>query len=620
MKKRKKGVSKLLRSEPFRLIGGLALFIPAFILERVGLSVLSLVLYISALVLSGGAVFFDAVRGIVRKDFLDEKFLMSIASVGAMIIGEAEEGVAVMLFYILGEWFEHIAVRRSRSSIRSLLDIRPDSAVVLSDGEEVLTDADDVEMGSLIVIRSGERVALDCVVVEGGCDLDTSALTGESVPVGVSVGDELLSGAIVASGVVTCRTLRTADNSCAARILDLVENAQERKSRSESFITRFSRVYTPIVTSLALLMAVLPTIFGWLSLSESVYRALSFLVVSCPCALVISVPMAYFGGIGGAAASGVLYKGGNVFAPIGRARTVVFDKTGTLTKGTLSVSGVVTKDIDEDELLALAASVEYTSRHPIAECIKAAAKKTYPVVLPSELAGRGVLGYIDGKSVAVGNLRYMHSMYVNPPVTDAGVYVAVEGRFAGAIYLSDTIKDEAGDAISSLRRLGVSRVVMLSGDRMATAREVGNTLGFDEVHAELLPTGKVERLEKIIKESDGGVIYVGDGINDAPCLARADVGVAMGSLGSDSAIEAADAVIMSDNLLRLSDAIRIARKTERIAKENIIFAIGIKLAILALVSINLAGMWLAVFADVGVAVLAILNSTRTLIGRRKRKK
>ena len=614
-KSTKKKLKKLYKNEPLRIGIGLALFIPALILEHTGYTTVALGLFIAALVLSGVDVFISAVRGILRGDVFDEKLLMSVAAIGAMIIGEAEEGVAVMLFFLVGEWFEHIAVRRSRNSIRSLMDIRPDTATVLVDGVESEEDAEDVPVGAIIVIRSGERVPIDSVVISGESELDNSALTGESLPVRITVGDEISSGAVVVGGVLTCRTLRTSDTSAAARILDLVENAQERKNRTETFITRFSRVYTPIVFALAVLMAALPSIFGWLRFTDALYRALSFLVVSCPCALVISVPMAFFGGIGRAASRGILYKGGNVFTPLAKANEIVFDKTGTLTEGKLSVSGINAVTCAPERLVSLAASAEYASNHPVAEALKNRATEIYPAENIREISGKGIIATVDGCVIAVGNAHLMAGEEIDVPTT-AGVYVAVNGVYAGSIAFSDTVKPEAATALAELRHLGVKKFSMLSGDRMENAKPIGEALGLDEINAELLPDGKLALLENKIAENRGSVIYVGDGINDAPCLARADVGVAMGMLGADSAIEAADAVIMSDNLTKLPEAIRVARKTERIAKENIILAIGIKLLVLLLVSLNLAGMWMAVFADVGVAVLAILNSLRTFVGKK----
>lgn len=619
----KKLVRTFLKSYPIKIALGAALFVPALILNAVGIKYVALGLFIAALVVSGIGVFIDAVKGIMRRDFLDEKFLMTIASVGAMIIGEYAEGVAVMLFFQLGEWFEHISVRRSRSSIRSLMEIRPDTARVIRDDEETEEDAEDVEVGETIIVRSGERVPIDAVVLDGFCDIDTSALTGESVPRAVAPGDSVSSGTVVVGGVITCRTVRAADESAAARVLELVENATERKSREENFITKFSRVYTPTVTVLAIIMAVVPSVFGWLPVTESIYRALSFLVVSCPCALVISVPLAFFGGIGAAASEGILYKGGNVFSPIARAKSYAFDKTGTLTCGTLTVKQVEAVGVSEDELISIAASCEYASNHPIARCLKGAAKQMYPVTDVREIAGRGVAAMLDGVQVYVGNAALMRDCgaLVTEHEGVSAVYVAKGGKYLGAVLLADAVKAEAAAALRDIKALGAERTYMLSGDRQSIADAVGSELGVDEIHGELLPENKYELLENIISNG-GGVAYVGDGINDSPCLARADVGIAMGSMGADSAIEAADVVIMSDELIKIPTAVRIARKTLRIAKENIVFAIGVKVAIMALVSVGIGGglMWMAVFADVGVAVLAILNSMRTLISKNEKKK
>ena len=611
---------KFLKNEPLKIIIGLALFIPGFILEHLGFSSIALCLFIPALLICGLSVFIDAFRGILRRDFLDEKFLMSVASVGAIVIGEAEEGVAVMLFYLVGEWFMHMALRRSRRSIKSLMDICPDTANLLVDGVEEEVDATDIEVGQTIIIRSGERVPVDCVVIDGACDIDTSMLTGESLPVSVKVGDSVNSGVVVVGGVITARATAIADESSAQRILDLVENATERKSREESFITAFSRIYTPIVTILALCMAILPPLFGWLELTEAIYRALSFLVVSCPCALVISVPMAFFGGIGGASSLGVLYKGGNTFSPISRAECVVFDKTGTLTEGRLSIGQVYAVGMDREEIINLSASAEYGSTHPIAECLRTGATKLYPATSIVEHIGKGVVASVGGRSVAVGNTALMSLVGAVPDTEHSGtVLVAVDGVYCGAIELTDTIKIEAKEAIKALRTLGVKKTYILSGDRESSVMSVARQVGVDEAFYGLFPADKLAHLESIIERSHGSVLYVGDGVNDAPCIARADVGISMGSLGSDSAIEASDLVVTSDKLTRIADAIKIARKTLAISKQNIVFAIGVKALVLLLVSFNLAGMWMAVFADVGVAVLAILNSMRTLLVGRKNK-
>ncbi len=606
-------MKKLVRSELFRISLGLALFIPGCIFHFLDLDIPAIVLLSLALIVSGYRVALDAMRGILRLDFLDEKFLMCIASLGAFIIGEYVEGVAVMLFFLVGEYFEHRAVGKSRRAIKELLDICPDTATVLLNGEELEMDAEDVEIGSIILVRAGERVPLDSVVISGVAELDTSPMTGEHLPRPIAPNSKIESGCIVLGGAVECRTERTLEQSSASRILELVESADERKSREESFITKFSRYYTPSVIALALVMAVLPAALGWLSPRDSIYRALSFLVVSCPCALVISVPMAFFGGIGGAASRGILYKGGNSFSPISKVENAVFDKTGTLTRGELSVASLEAQGVSEEELLYLAASAEFGSAHPIAEAIKRAAEKRGQAEDITEYAGFGVVATVDGKRVAVGRKSLLSKLSIpTPEVVSGSVLVARDGEYIGAITLRDTVKEEAKDAVRELRSLGIRRTYILSGDKEESVRSVAEELGIDEYHAELTPEGKFLLLEEIIAKGKGKTLYVGDGINDAPALARADVGIAMGSVGSDSAIEAADAVIVSDKLTRLSDTVRGAGRTLRIAKENIVFAISVKLLILLLVSLGIGGMWLAVFADVGVAVLAILNAMRAL--------
>ena len=603
-----KKLRKLIKNELFGIITGAALFIPALVLERLEFNTGSLVLYILALLFAGFGVFSDALRGILRRDLLDEKFLMSIASIGAMIIGERSEGVAVMLFFLVGEYFEHRAVAKSRRSIRSLMEIKPDEATVIRDGIEERIDAEDVEVGETIVIRPGERVPLDCEIISGTSGVDTSVLTGESLPRYVGAGDSLDSGVIVLDGLLTCRALRIADESRAARVLELVEYASEKKAPEESFITKFSHYYTPAVVIAALLLAVIPPIFGLTQLTDSVYRALSFLVVSCPCALVISVPMAFFGGIGGAASKGILFKGGAVFSAVASAKTVAFDKTGTLTTGDLEARRVRAFGISEAELLALVASVESGSNHPMARALTSLSERRLEVSELTELAGRGVTATIDGRRIAVGNSALMSKLGIVAEASAPGsILVAKDGVLVGEIILADTEKPEASEAIRALRRLGVTKTVMLTGDRAANAASVAESLGIDETLAELMPEDKfayVERSER--------TIYVGDGINDAPALRMATVGVAMGRGGQDSAIEAADLVIMSDNLTRIPTSIKIARKTVGIAKQNIIFAIGVKLLILGLIALGFANMWLAVFADVGVAVIAILNAMRAL--------
>ena len=610
-----KGLLSFLKSDIARIICALIFLISAIILEQYLHPYGALGLYIAALLISGGKVFIDAVRGILRRDLLDEKFLMSIASIGAMIVGEWREGVAVMLFFLVGETFEHYAVRRSRSSIRALMDICPDEACLLVDGVEETVDAEDVEEGNIIVIRPGERVPIDSVVTFGSADVDTSSMTGEPLPVAVSVGSELSSGFIVTNGLLHARAVRESGDSAAARVLSLVENANESKSKEESFITKFSRYYTPAVVIIALLVAVIPPIFGLRRLEESIYTALTFLVISCPCALVISVPMAFFGGIGGAASRGILFKGGNVFSKVAGVETVALDKTGTITNGKFAVNNVITYGCSRERVLSIAASAEYASNHPIAECLKSASEDIIPPRSVKELAGQGVIAELDDISCAVGNIKLMKTLSVDLSalVEDVAgaVYVALNGRLVGVIILADSIKPEAAKAIRDLRRLGVKHTEILSGDKEENVKRVAAAVGIDEVRPSLTPEQKYARLEELIASSKS-TMYVGDGINDSPSLARADVGVAMGSVGQDSAIEAADVVVMTDNLSKLPEAILIARKTINISWQNIIFALGVKGLILILGLLGFANMWLAVFADVGVAVLAILNSMRAL--------
>ena len=614
-----KKLKAFFKNEPLRIILGIALFIPALILELLSYEVASFTLFLLALIVAGAPVFVDSVKGILRRDLLDEKFLMSVASVGAIVIGETTEGVAVMLFFLVGEYFEHRATGKARESIKSLLEICPDTARVLRDGEEVSMDAEDVEVGSLILIRPGERIPIDSVIVEGSAEVDTSAITGEPIPRAIAVGDTVDSGVVLLGSYVIARTLRPMEESRASIVLSLVEEATERKSREENFITSFSRYYTPIVTGLALLMAIIPSVFGWLAPTDAIYRALSFLVVSCPCALVISVPMAFFGGIGAAASEGILFKGGNVFSAVASLRNIVFDKTGTLTRGELTASGIYPIGIDKEDFLSLVASAEHNSNHPIALCLKQLSPSSLPADSFAEVTGMGIVARVGDRDVAVGNLRLMESLSLSPDeVSGAVVFVAIDGAYSGYITLTDKVKDEAFDSIRRLEKLGVSGTMIFSGDHADSVESVKEALSIEKGYGDLLPEDKYARLEALMENSNGKTAFVGDGINDAPCLARADVGIAMGERGTDSAIEAADLVIMSDNLSRIPQAIEISRRTISIAKQNIVFAIGIKLLVLVLASLNLAGMWLAVFADVGVAVLAILNSMRTLIRPKKK--
>ncbi len=615
-----KKLYKTLSNEISRIILAAVLLISAVIVEQFGGFVPSLILYIASVLVSGGRVFADAVRGLLRKDLLDEKFLMSIASVGAMIVGEFSEGAAVMLFFLVGETFEHIAVKRSRNSIKALMDFCPDEANLLTDDGEERVDADELEVGSRIIIRPGEKVPVDCTVLSGSADIDTSSMTGEAIPRSVSVGSSLESGVVVLSGLLTAKTLKSADESSVQRILELVENASENKSKEEAFITKFSHFYTPIVVILALLLAFVPPIFRLTTIGDSVYRALIFLVISCPCALVISVPMAFFGGIGGSASRGILFKGGNVFSRLAKADSIALDKTGTITSGSFSVSSVITRGVEETELCRLAASCECASNHPIAKCINALYSGASLPENALEYAGEGTVATVDGATVAVGNHVLMKRVGATVPENiSASVYVAKNGVFIGAFVISDSIKSGAEKAIASLRSAGVKRTLILSGDKAENVKNVAMSVGIDEFYAELSPEQKYERLKQVTEHSDGGVIYVGDGINDAPSLALASVGVAMGGVGQDSAIEASDVVLMSDELSKIPEAIKNAKKTLAIAKENIVFALGVKLSVMVLGALGIANMWLAVFADVGVAVLAILNSMRTLAYSRKEK-
>lgn len=610
----KKAIS-LIKSDIGKISTSLFFFVSALILEQFDFKYISLTVYIAALIVAGFKVFADAVRGILRRDLLDEKFLMSIASIGAMIVGEWSEGVAVMIFYLVGETFEHRAVRKSRASIRSLMDISPDEACVLIDGIEEIVDSEDVEVGTTVVIRPGERVPVDSIVISGTADVDTSSMTGEPLPISAGEGTLLSSGYIVKNGLLYANALRPATESAAARVLSLVENANENKSREEAFITKFSRYYTPIVVIIALLVAVIPPIFSLMSLGEAIYTALTFLVISCPCALVISVPMAFFGGIGGAASRGILYKGGNVFSKVAKLEAVAFDKTGTLTSGDFSVHEVKTFGIEKDELLSLVSSAETASNHPIAESLSKLSSNLVALKSVRELAGLGVIAELDSCTVAVGNAALMDKLGVDMREIDAthsgSVFVSKNNTLVGMLVISDSVKPEAKSAITALRALGVKKTVILSGDKRENVTRAADSLGIDECYFELTPEEKYTRLESLIASSKS-TMYVGDGINDSPSLARADVGVAMGTLGQDAAIEAADMVVMSDSLTKLPEAVLIARKTLNISWQNIVFALGVKGLILILGLLGFANMWLAVFADVGVAVLAILNSMRAL--------
>ena len=572
-------------------------------------------------------------KGILNRQVFDENFLMAVATLGALAIGllktgDYDEAVAVMLFYQIGELFQSYAVGKSRRNISELMDIRPDYANIEQDGQPVRVDPDEVEIGSVIVVNPGEKIPIDGVVESGESSLNTSALTGESVPRDVKPGDEVISGCINMSGVLHIRTTKIFGESTVSKVLDLVENASSRKSRSENFIARFARYYTPVVVIGAAVLAVLPPlvrlILGQaLDWGEWIYRALTFLVISCPCALVISIPLSFFAGIGGAGKAGVLIKGSNYLEALAKTGTVVFDKTGTLTMGVFDVVDIHHSELDRETMLEYAALAESASSHPIAVSIRKAWGKKLDLTRVGkveEIGGNGVVVEIDGKQVAAGSSRLMRHLGIEPiECRSAGtiVHMAIGGEYAGHIVISDVVKPDAAEAIASLKHAGVRSTVMLTGDGPSAAAQVAEALGIDRVHSDLLPGDKVEKVEELLSEKKAGetLAFVGDGINDAPVLSRADLGIAMGAMGSDAAIEAADVVLMDDNPLKVSKAIRIARKCMTIVRENIVFALGVKLICLVLGALGVANMWLAVFADVGVMILAVLNAIRALFVR-----
>ena len=587
---------------------------------------LRFLLYMIPYAVVGYDILIKAVKGVKNRQPFDENFLMAVATVGAIALGDYAEGVAVMLFYQIGELFQSYAVGRSRQNISALMDIRPDYANIEGgDGELTQVDPDEVGVGSVIVVRPGEKVPIDGVIIEGHATLNTSALTGESLPREVQEGDEVISGCVNMSGLLRIRTTREFGESTVSKILELVENASSRKSAPENFITKFARVYTPAVCYGAVALAVLPPIVRLVlgmeaQLGEWVLRALTFLVISCPCALVVSIPLSFFAGIGGASRDGVLVKGSNFLEALSRTKTVVFDKTGTMTRGVFAVSGVYPEGMSEAQLIELAALAESYSSHPISQSLKKAygqAIDAARVCDVEEISGYGVTAKVDGRLVAAGNERLMARMGVEAkPCEGVGtvVHVAVDGAYAGCILIADQVKPGAKDAIAALHRVGVTRTVMLTGDRDAVARQVAAELGIDEVHSGLLPADKVTRVEGILAGKGRGemVAFVGDGINDAPVLSRADVGIAMGALGSDAAIEAADVVLMDDDPRKIAAAIAIAKKCLRIVYQNIVFAIGVKAVCLVLGALGIAGMWAAIFADVGVMVIAVLNAIRAM--------
>lgn len=575
---------------------------------------------IAAYVVAGGEVLLRAAKNILRGQVFDENFLMAVASLGAMLMGEATEAVAVMLFYQIGEWFQDRAVDKSRASIAQLMDIHPDHANhVLADGSVEVVPPQSLKAGDILLVKPGERIPLDGIILEGTSTLNTSALTGESTPRDVAEGDTVLSGCVNQTGVLRLRATGAYESSTVARILRLVEDSGERKASTERFITRFARWYTPAVCLAALLLALVPPLFvgEW---TEWIKRALTFLVISCPCALVISVPLTFFGGVGGASRRGVLIKGANYLEQLAKTDIAVFDKTGTLTRGTFEVTAIHPNQITEEELLELAALAESYSDHPISASLRAAWNRVLDknrVTDVQEIAGRGIHALVDGRPVYAGNERLMADVHVESrPCHRQGtiVHVALDGVYMGHIVIADRVKEGSAEAIAELKALGVARTVMLTGDQSAVAQSVAKELGVDEVHAELLPGDKVEQVERLMKQKPEGAMlaFVGDGINDAPVLRRADLGIAMGGVGSDAAIEAADIVLMDDDPRKLPCAIRIARRTLRIANQNIIFALSVKAITLVMGAMGLANMWLAVFADVGVSFLAILNAMRAM--------
>ena len=622
----------------YRILISGALFFILLILEKTGAlealpEVGRALLFAVPYLIIGYDIILKAFKNIAHGQVFDENFLMMIATFAAFAIGEYTEGCAVMLFYQVGELFQSYAVGKSRESIAEMMSIAPEYANLQTEDGIEEVDPEDVEVGSIIVVRAGEKIPLDGVVVEGESYLDTAALTGESVPRKASVGDEVISGCVNGEQVLKIRTTKEYDDSTVAKILELVENASSRKSRMENFITRFAKYYTPVVTIGAVILAVVPPLVMGYPWGEWIRRACTFLIVSCPCALVISVPLGFFGGIGAASRIGVLVKGSNYLEAAADVDTIVFDKTGTLTKGEFKVQRVVP---DSAELLKLAAQAEGLSTHPIALSIRNAYLEASGGEAPDlsgvgeeqELAGRGIRVRVAGQDVLVGNAKLMQEMGAAGFAEDADtsdfapgatvVYVAAEGQYLGRIEIADTIKEHAAAAIRDMKDAGVRRTIMLSGDRREAAEQVGSALQLSEVHAELLPAGKVDQMEQIMQGAEKKVAFVGDGINDAPVLMRADVGIAMGSLGSDAAIEAADIVLMDDDIRKIAAVIRLARRTLRIVRQNVVFALAVKLAVLVLGALGLASMWLAVFADVGVAVLCILNSMRVGAGMNKK--
>jgi cadmium-exporting ATPase len=604
----------------WRIIIGTAVLATAVLLS-LNNEWLQIALFIISYIIVGGDVVKRAVKNIFKGQVFDENFLMSIATIGAFFIGEYPEGVAVMLFYQVGELFQSYAVGKSRKSIASLMDIRPDYANVKKGDELVKVDPDEVQIGDIIVIKAGEKIPLDGKVIEGSSMIDTSALTGESVPREVEVGSDILSGCININGVITAEVTKEFGESTVSKILDLVENASSKKSNSEQFITKFARYYTPVVVIIAVFLAIIPPlVIDGATFSDWIYRALAFLVVSCPCALVISIPLSFFGGIGGASKKGVLVKGSNYLEALAETEIVVFDKTGTLTKGVFNVQEIHPEGVSKEELLELTAHAESYSNHPISLSLKRAYSKEIDngrISDVEEISGHGVIATVDGKKVMAGNIKLMKMMdipYFKGELIGTIVHVAVNNKYIGYIVIADEVKEDSAQAIKELKAANIKQTVMLTGDNKSIGSKVAKELGLDKVYAELLPADKVEKLEELFsqKSKKGKLAFVGDGINDAPVLARADIGIAMGGLGSDAAIEAADVVIMTDEPSKIATTMKISKKTLKIAHQNIVFAIGIKIIVLILSAFGITTMWAAIFADVGVTIIAVLNAFRAL--------
>lgn len=604
----------------WRIIIGAAVLATAVLLS-LNNEWLQIALFIISYIIVGGDVVKRAVKNIFKGQVFDENFLMSIATIGAFFIGEYPEGVAVMLFYQVGELFQSYAVGKSRKSIASLMDIRPDYANVKKGDGLVKVDPDEVQIGDIIVIKAGEKIPLDGKVIEGSSMIDTSALTGESVPREVEVGSDILSGCININGVITAEVTKEFGESTVSKILDLVENASSKKSNSEQFITKFARYYTPVVVIIAVFLAIIPPlVIDGATFSDWIYRALAFLVISCPCALVISIPLSFFGGIGGASKKGVLVKGSNYLEALAETEIVVFDKTGTLTKGVFNVQEIHPEGVSKEELLELTAHAESYSNHPISLSLKRAYSKEIDnrrISDVEEISGHGVIATVDGKKVMAGNIKLMKMMdipYFKGELIGTIVHVAVNNKYIGYIVIADEVKEDSAQAIKELKAANIKQTVMLTGDNKSIGSKVAKELGLDKVYAELLPADKVEKLEELFsqKSKKGKLAFVGDGINDAPVLARADIGIAMGGLGSDAAIEAADVVIMTDEPSKIATTMKISKKTLKIAHQNIVFAIGIKIIVLILSAFGITTMWAAIFADVGVTIIAVLNAFRAL--------